>query len=430
MSIDSFEAYVRSLIESGYSVLSESYVEGSAFKTLINDNSGISLHIIYSDYKYKQDYIIRDDRYVDYKKSIRIIAAPLSSAMLPDEDMFEEEQSYTKIADSTLTIIGLEGMSYVVRLEDGRFIVVDGGYNPNSEEIDLWETLVALHTEAYGTAPSEENPVCVEAWIITHSHPDHFYTFRGLLKRYGKTEPLKIESMIGNFPAVNILYPTEVDLSDKTINIATMGREKYLSELQGFIDGGFKYIKVHTGQKLYIANVAIEILATYEDQNPQCIKVENDTSTVFRMFISNSDAPDMDPTSILFLGDAERYESRYLCAMYGSYLESDMVQVAHHGWNGCEWQLYETVQPTVVLFPQRREHLINMLNPSIKDDNWYFYANYYVTHEIEKVKYILGSEESYRTTLIFTPNGPDYDNLYDAKSGEKIQYDGQMLIKR
>ncbi|MBQ7365364.1 MAG: hypothetical protein IJW46_07180, partial [Clostridia bacterium] len=37
--------------------------------------------------------------------------------------------------------------------------------------------------------------------------------------------------------------------------------------------------------------------------------------------------------------------------MWGNYLKSDLVQVAHHGFNGSTIETYSLVSPTVALWP-------------------------------------------------------------------------------
>ena len=58
------------------------------------------------------------------------------------------------------------GMSYVVRLSDGTFIVIDGGYNTDAEAKNLYSILKANN-------PLKGEPV-ISAWFITHMHIDHY----------------------------------------------------------------------------------------------------------------------------------------------------------------------------------------------------------------------------------------------------------------
>ena len=434
-----FDTYCAQLISEGYTVLIDNTVENSKFKTLVNNDKGITLHVAYNDFKYESDYVVDDKYSVDYEKCIRIISAPTSSVDLPTADMVTENRSYTKVANSTLTALGLDhnavGMSYVIRLEDGSFIIFDGGYYSSGiEHVILWKILENLHTEAYGSAPSEENPIRISAWVITHSHADHFRVFKSFIAKYGSDPLLDLEALVGNFPANNVLWPT----GGANGGISTLGAEGAIAEFQGQVLGGFKYIKVHGGQRLHFANVSAEVLMTYEDHNPIGIQEENDTCTILRLSINTTDAQKgsvtsaasaVNTTTAVFLADAQRYQSRYLCAMYGSYLSSDIVQLAHHGNNGCEIPLYDAIQASVVLWPECNTHVPMYMNPQNLQKGFHYEVDQHVVN-MSTVKYIIASHKDYFTTFDFTEDGPDYDNIYDARTDKALEYDGVMFIKK
>ena len=81
----------------------------------------------------------------------------------------EEQSAYFDFADvaradvlpTTLTQMELEdfGMSYVIRLSDGRFIIIDGGRNFESDRQKLLNHLKS-------NSP-DERPV-IAAWLLTH----------------------------------------------------------------------------------------------------------------------------------------------------------------------------------------------------------------------------------------------------------------------
>ena len=434
-----FDDYCQQLIGEGYTVLTENTIENSKFKTLVNNTKGITLHVSYNDFKYESEYAVQDKFYVDYEKCIRVISAPISSVDLPTEDMVTENPSYTKVANSAMTVVGLThrsvGMNYVIRLEDGSFIIFDGGYIANGyEHINLWKVLRELHFEAYGSYPSADNPIRIAAWVITHSHSDHYFVFKAFTKLYGKDPDIKIEALIGNFPATNVLYAAAGTTSD----IKDLGVEGTISTFQSQVTGGFKYIKAHSGQTFYFANVKMEVLMTYEDHNPANIQGENDTCTIVRLTIATTDAQSGAKTSAqaavntvtaIFLGDAQRYQSRYMCAMYGDYLASDIVQLAHHGNIGCETPIYDAISASVVLWPECENHVPMYMNPENIQSGFYYEVDQYVA-DMPCVRYIIGSDSHIDTTFDFTADGPDYDSLYDIQTKEAIEYDDITLIKK
>ena len=82
------------------------------------------------------------------------------------------------------------GMSYVIRLADGRFILIDGGFIYDSDADALHETLMA---QAEGAQP------VIAAWILTHQHEDHFHCFLRFMEKY--EGEVQIEKFLFNFPA-------------------------------------------------------------------------------------------------------------------------------------------------------------------------------------------------------------------------------------
>ena len=121
--------------------------------------------------------------YINYNNSLKILSDPLTESVYKVED-----PSYTRITDSSLAIIPLDyshreisdahGMSYIITLEDGRFIIIDGGYDdyvkdgikkePRDAEI-IYEYLQKNN--------KRKDKITVAAWIFTHSHEDHYGAF-------------------------------------------------------------------------------------------------------------------------------------------------------------------------------------------------------------------------------------------------------------
>ena len=445
VSLEAFKAYCQKLTASGYTVVWENEIEGSGFKSLVNSEKGIVLHVIYDNYKYESNYFDpvkqaeEGANYLDYEKAIRVTSSPIDSITLPDSSILTPNPTYTKVADSTVTAIGYThayvGMCYIIRLEDGRFIIYDSG-NGGCEGM-IWNALVNLHTEAYGSAPSASNPIHVAAWIITHSHTDHKYGAKNLLKNYGTSKLFKMDYLIGTFPATSELYSSGGVAQD----IAEMGSAGEIESWQALVSNGgagsFKFIKAFTGQRLYFANLEIEILMTYED-HPSVIHNSNETSTVTRLTIETTNAAKgaattaantARTTTAIFLGDALRYQSRYLCNMYGDYLQSDIVQLAHHGNLGCESELYATIRPSVVLWPECSIDIEDYCNPSNHDIGYQYEVDQFVRYELDSVKYIYGSYEGYATTISLSTSNADYGSFYDAWTGEAKTHNGTTWIK-
>ncbi len=426
VNADTYLNYCTQLLAAGYRLLCENSIESSLFKTFVNDAAGVTLYVAYNDYKYEADYAKNDEYDTDFEKCIRVIAAPLGSVTVPDAGLLTPDPAYAKVADGTITQLPFTGkavgMGYVIRLEDGRFIVIDGGGVVGTEADMIWDVLNALYEDAYGVAPTTAAPIVIAAWINTHSHWDHYYAFQQMLKKYGKTGLLRMEYMLGNFPEQYGIYAV-------TGSTLQMGKATTIATMQNNVTGGFKYVKVHTGQKFYLANAELEILMTYEDHNPRRICNSNDTCTIVRFTFTNKDAAaGADPLTAIFLADAFRFQSRYLCAMYGSYLQSDIVQLAHHGNIGCEKAVYEAISATTVLFPHNYGSFSNYT--AGKSDKWNFKVDYFVVREQESVQYVFVAEKLC-LTFALRPNGADFENIYDiANEKAPVAFDGKTAIKK
>ena len=440
-SVSGYLAYCQKLEKAGYTAVitnDNAGDKGSYFRVYQNNATAHVLYVAYNAFSAQEDYAENfaaeenaGTKYGDfihyytpnnynvyypmhtYKECIRVVSAPLAQAYLPDATLLTQ-QSYTKITNSSITstrLIGNSvGMCYILLLEDGRFVIVDGGNNvaENKDKEILHATLTELHTRATGSAPSASNPIHIAAWLVTHSHSDHYNNMNSFLSTYVSKGYIKMDYLIGNYPELSTVYAVTSG-SDNT----NMGTNK-IPTFQGYFTSAgltpFQYVKVHTGMTLYFANLKMEILMTYEDHAPFRITNSNDTNTVTKWTIASTDAAsgtisastvtnDKSKTTWTMLGDSCIYASRWLCAMWGGnynsstqlydngYMAADMVQLAHHGNIGCEIALYKTVQPTVVFFP----HNSNSYNDYTQNgtDTWQRTVDSYVVKNLESVKYIV-----------------------------------------
>ena len=126
---------------------------------------------------------------------------------------------------------------------------------------------------------------------------------------------------------------------------------------------------------------------------------------------------------MMWLGDANRDQSRLMCAMYGDYMESDLVQVAHHGGPGCENDMYNTVNANVVMFPNTLERYQTYTDASNRKPGNRYDVNRTLIFENENTEYVFVSD-IYNTTLVFgEDNKPMFDAIYDAIGGPDVRID-------
>ena len=424
----SYEAYCQKLADAGYALLTDNEIEESLFRTYVAKDKSHSLYVAYNAFAHQGEY----DYSWKYEKCFRIVSSPADSVTLPDSTLLDPNQTYKRKTVSAITTMEIldnaAGMCYIITLEDGRFVVFDGGginYNvegAGDEHTKLWNLLRARNEQITALPTSSSNPVHIAAWVITHSHWDHYHAFTNLLSGYGPSGELRMDYLIGNFPSESAIWPVSED------GILLMGRDYNIASFQSKVTGGFKYIKVHAGQKLYLANLEIEVLTTYDDLNPYRIDAQNDTNTVLRfsMYTTNESGQRVgEPVTSLWAGDSNKRQSRHMCAMYGSYLQSDMVQMAHHGNIGCEKDFYTNAAATVLWFPIFVKHFDLFLSPAWTAS--YEVNKHAVTLPSTKYIYVSGTWD---ITLPFSAvtGQPDYDNIFDGMTGEKIAYDNKACF--
>ena len=218
---------------------------------------------------------------------------------------------------------------YFVHLSDGGIIVIDGDCKNDTETEDFYRDIVAING-------SVEN-IRIAAWIITHSHSDHFYMLMNVASKYGQI--LNVERVMYNFPSAWAFSIADIDMN------------YWIGLCEGAINGfasNPQVLTIHTGQYFEFAGMGLEVLYTHEDIYPEKIVTVNQTSCVFRLKYQNQ--------TVLFTGDMDNTASTYLVKAYGRQLVSDVVQVGHHGWNGGgTLNFYQLCSPKILLWTNQYE---------------------------------------------------------------------------
>ncbi len=421
VSADAFRAYCTKLEGEGYTLRSENEIEESLFATYVNETKRITLYVAYNAFIHGKDSY-------KYKPRLKVISASLENVTVPDDKLFKAPESFKKRTDASITALPMAasavGMGYVIMLEDGSFVVFDGGRQSDTLE-RLWNIMVSLHTQVYGKAPSSENPIHISAWIVTHSHNDHYDVFFSFLTRYGKSSLVKIDYVMGNYPA----KMTAHNAAGKDFTLADSA-----ATLPNYVGEDCKFIKIHTGEKYHFAGLEIEVLYTQEDANPIRLNLFNDTSCIVRFTMQAHDA-DKDGNAVknneakavtsIWTGDAFIYGSRFASAMYGDYMQSDMVQVAHHGNIGCESHFYNNIKPTAIWFPHTYDAFRNYTRGGVSA--WQYKVDYDLVHGIGSVRYAYVSY-AHCVTLPLRASGADYASIFDAITGESVVYGSKAAI--
>ena len=217
------------------------------------------------------------------------------------------------------------GHMYFMKLADNSIVVIDGGGIQQMSDSTAKE-LLRLFREVTGTPEGQK--ITISCWFISHRHGDHYNGFTRFLTK----------------------YHSEVNIERVLYNIQDTNGD--LDRIRGILSSRFKdviYHKPHTGETIQLADVTFDVVYTLEDQvsartGAIASTDFNDTSTVLRIAF--------DGAVMLLLGDASGGAERILVKNYTKeYLKSDILQVAHHGWNNLA-TLYNAVKPVISLYPQ------------------------------------------------------------------------------
>ena len=216
------------------------------------------------------------------------------------------------------------GMSYVIQLKDGRFLLMDGGYFSEGEEERLYRF---LKERANGR-------IVIAGWFFSHAHQDHIGTFLNFAKRY--SSQVQIDKLYYNFQPVEL--PTE-EVDYKSSDPATV------KEFYRVVDQYFSKDQIHTlktGEFLSFGEVSLEVLYTQENLYP-VQSTFNDYSSVLMMTVEGQ--------KILWLGDVYKMGCAYLLEHKKEKLQCDIVQISHHGYGGATKELYASLNAKTALWP-------------------------------------------------------------------------------
>jgi len=208
-------------------------------------------------------------------------------------------------------------MSYVVRTGAGRLIVLDGGMAGDAPY------LLAFLQRLSGSEHPE-----VEAWLLSHPHADHI---DALMELYDTSlDALTIKRVWHHFPPAAFLAEHEA-IYAHTIAAYERLRPR-LAPIESILT---------TGQRLTIDDVVFDVLYT---SNPAyTMNAGNNASVVLAMSTGGC--------RVMFLGDLGVEAGAELLATYGDTLRSDIVQMAHHGQQGVDLDVYRAIAPKVCLWP-------------------------------------------------------------------------------
>jgi glyoxylase-like metal-dependent hydrolase (beta-lactamase superfamily II) len=318
-----FLAYRQKLEGEGFVLYDENDIEGNVSATYTSKKGKIHTY------------------FVPVECAIRVVTCLDGGYNLPSLEPIPTE----KKSDCYMTQLGMAykegnfGSGYFLTLEDGSFIVVDGGGDKAEDYEKFYRAMKRLTREADGK-------IRVAAWILTHMHWDHTANFVRFCREH--RDEVELEAMYCNVASRACVY----NAYDPPLP------HVHFNEIPELFPDMKKYI-IHTGMKFYIRNVLVDVFYTQDDHFPEIVHYYNDTSAVVRLAIGGQ--------TVTFLGDARYAASKVICERYTKALKSDIVQVSHHGFDGCTTGVYDRIDPTVCFWPTSKSHYKVMASGSMHE---------------------------------------------------------------
>ena len=308
-NLSAYEKYCSTLKSSGYSEYSKrDNINGNYYRIYTKGTMALNVYFTKSS------------------STVKIISGPLDD--IPSKDIDRTPESNKKV---TLTMLsqGEEtdcGLGLILHLPNGKFIIFDGGFS-------LYDQLYKKLTEL----SPKGKPITIAAWFVSHPHYDHQDAVTYFIQKHGTA--VDVENIFYNY-ATSDVYKAASEESNSGLQSFTGGLENLIKVNFGRTTN---VIKPHTGQIYTFGSVTAEILYTVEDVLPSKLDYINSSSLIVRFKVKDQ--------TILALADATHTVSTILQNSYGSYLKSDIVQLAHHGTYPGHASLYTKINAPVLLWP-------------------------------------------------------------------------------
>lgn len=308
-----YTAYINGLSIYGFELYDENTIDGNIFKT------------------YKSDWMLLHAYYIASNQTASVVYTEADTwtpyAIEPTEG--------TQVTTPTLSMMNLDydadgdgtynhnnGMSFVYTLEDSSYVIIDGGYADDADE--LYNYLVANNKR-------KDGKILIRAWIITHTDGDHYKCFNEFSSNYASN--VTLEYFVAQFDSIHLGTVTTSIFN----NVA-----KYT---------GCKTIVPLAGQEMYFGTLKLEFFFTAEmyqgyTGSDLTTSQKNESSLVFKGTLGDY--------SVFFGADIMYGSIDAVAAYYSTSLKSDYLQGPHHALDGTE-AFYADILPKYFLMCTHKE---------------------------------------------------------------------------
>lgn len=297
------------------------------------------------------------------QKALRVIWDKSSTCEVSDVEYTAQGNGTTTFYQYSLDYTNAElnftgkgincGMLYIIKLSDNSLILVDSGHNKQSSDKSLQGLCDFLYEI---TKTDKKDSLNIRFWYYTHPDGDHNELTMKLFN-YMKDHGYKIP----NVEALGFAYPSE----RANDNLSKTDGSYQMLELMKSNYPDINYLKLHTGMVFNIGEVKFEVISTVENFVGTNGKIPNkygtnDVCSVVRF--------SFDGMSVLMQGDqgAGTEKENYLINLYSpDFIKSDVIQIAHHGFNNTS-NMFALCKAEYALLSNSRANLNGSVKESLK----------------------------------------------------------------
>ena len=316
-----FSDYLSELVEAGFTYYTDSRIGNNFFVTFATKTQ------------------IATAMYLAAAREVRVVVDDRSKFSLHG---LEKDNEYNDLGCNSLTVVAIEetgwpgGMGYIMELADGTFLVIDGGYYNGS---NVSKSSANWFYKTLKKVANDPDNVTVAAWLITHPHSDHYGAFVAMTEKSEYMQGIHIEKLIYNTPADE--YKTSTG-STGAVSMIESSAKKW---------GVEKLIKAHPGQIHYVKDAKITVYGSADIVVPQSFDITNVNNLNVVTMV------DYMGKRALYLGDSQEVQNPILARLYGKELKTDILQLAHHGYNNTDaGEVYSFADPDIVFWPVSNNH--------------------------------------------------------------------------
>ena len=327
---------------------------------LVNEDN---LYAMYANSKYMVTAL-----FVEYNDCARIIVE--ECAKTGYDEYLTSTNNTADVCEPLILFVGNHhpsdtdhgnGLTLLVRLSNGDFLVFDGGWNDSAAPMS--QSAARIRQLIKQNAAPGDDDIHIAAWLVTHAHTDHIGALEYYINHYLSDKSITIDNILINFPSDQQAGQPSYGNKDAIVGMIDK-MAAYRATFAKAEAAGVKLHKTHAGQILTFGDATLEILFTYDLLAPTFLGSFNNLSIVSRLTIAGQ--------TIMITGDTSTAPNKLMKKMYGSDMHTDFYTVPHHGFGPNETDFGSTVAPKWLLWPAPQA-----VYDSVKNKSWstWFWSN-------------------------------------------------------